>query len=566
MAYDLLIQNGRIVDGSGMPSFIGDVGVRQGKIADIGKLSGQAARTIDAAGLVVAPGFIDNHCHYDAQVLWDPLCSSSCYHGATTVIFGNCSLSLAPVKPGDHARVASMLSYVEAIPMDVLQAGVPWTWVDFPAYMQTVEQRLGVNVGMLIGHSPVRYYAMGEAGVEDGRPATDKELAIMQAQVRAALEAGALGLSLTRERHHFDLDGRLVPGACAPEGELFALADVLRQVGAGIIQCGGATSAELDHRLMSRLSNTSGRPVLYNALLQSVRTPGLWQEHLAFVEAACKAGTRAWPMATPNPIRQRFTMRNCQLFRGMPSWHPILIAPDHDKLRAYADPAVRERLRADLAAPPGPNPVFSRRWDLVVVEEPRLPGNQDLRGKSLARIAAEQSKDVLDVFLDLAVEEDLDTVFLASEINIEAEAVAAMLNSPYTVIGLSDGGAHVQFDSGACYTTRLLGEWVRERQIMSLEEAVRKLTFVPASAFELHDRGLLRPGLAADLTIFDADTVQPLPQEIAHDFPNDGWRIVERAQGIAYTVVNGTVLMEHGKHTGALPGRVLRNPVAARKS
>jgi N-acyl-D-amino-acid deacylase len=563
MAYDLLVKNGRIVDGSGMPAFMGDVAVRHGTIVEVGKLSGPATRTIDAAGLVVAPGFIDNHCHYDAQILWDPLCSFSCYHGATTVIFGNCSLGLAPVKSEDRQRVAGMLSYVEAIPMDVLQVGVPWRWTSFPEYMQAVEQRLGVNAGMLIPHSAVRYYAMGEASQEDQRPATADQVATMQRLVREGLEAGALGLSITRNRGHFDLGGRRIAGACAPEDELFAVTDVLRQVGTGVIQCGGGTNPEIDNRLMSRISAACGRRVMYNTILQSARAPERWKQHLAVVEEACKAGNQAFPLCSPNPIKQRFTMHNCQVFRGMPHWHPLLLASDDEKLRAYSDPAVRQQLWDDIAAPLGSEGVFSRRWDLMVAEEPQLPQHQALKGKNIAQIAAAQGKDVLDAFLDLALAENLDTVFVLSEINVDPDAVATLLTSPYTIVGLSDGGAHVQFDSGVGFSTRLLGYWVREQQILSLEEAVHQITFVSASAFGIYDRGLVRPGMAADLTIFDAATVQPLPEDIVHDFPNNGWRIRERAQGIAYTVVNGTVLIEHGEHTGALPGRIHRNALHA---
>jgi N-acyl-D-aspartate/D-glutamate deacylase len=447
--------------------------------------------------------------------------------------------------------------------MDVLQAGVPWNWTSFPEYMQAVAQRLGVNTGMLIGHSAVRYYAMGAASQEDQRAASADELATMQALIRDGMEAGALGLSITRNRNHFDLEGRRISAACAPEDELFAVTDVLRQLGTGVIQCGGGANPEIDNRLMSRLSAACGRRLMYNTILQSARAPERWKEHLAIVEDTCKAGNRALPLCSPKPIKQRFTMRNCQVFRGMLHWHPILIAPDEEKLQSYRDAGVREKLRADLEAPPGPNAVFSKRWDLMVVEEPQLPKNQALKGKNMAQIAAQQGKDVLDAFLDLAVEENLDTVFVLGEINVDRDAVRTLLTSPYTVVGLSDGGAHVQFDSGVGYSTTLLGYWVREQQIMSLEEAIRQLTFVSASAFGIYDRGLIRPGMAADLTIFNPDTVQPLPEDVVHDFPNNGWRLRERAQGIAYTVVNGQVLMEQGEHSGNLPGRVLRNALAS---
>jgi N-acyl-D-amino-acid deacylase len=557
MAYDLLIKNGYIIDGSGMPAFHGDVAVAGGKIVELGRLSGLAKRVIDVDGLAVSPGFIDNHCHYDAQVTWDPLCTFSCNHGATTVIIGNCSLTLAPVKPQDRERLAGMLSYVEAIPMEVLQAGVHWNWESFPDYMHAIGQKLGVNVGTLIGHSAVRLYAMGDECHQ--RPATEAELETMRRVVREALEAGALGLSMTRNMNHYDIKGNRIPAASAPEAELFALADVLREVGTGVIQCGGGTNPELKDRLMSRISEASGRRVMYNTLSEQARTPGKWREHLAVVEDTGRQGIRAVPLCSPSSIMQRFTMKNCQVFRGMPTWLPILQAPDAEKLRAYSDPSMREKLRAEVDAPLGPDSTFSKRWDLMWVEEPQLPKHQALRGKTIEEIATAQGKPPLDVFLDLAVEEALNTVFILGEINTDTEAVGQILRSPYAVVGLSDGGAHVQFHSNVGNSTRLLGYWVREKGIMSIEQAVRRLTFDSATAFGIYDRGLLQPGMAADIVIFDPDTVNSGEEDIVHDFPSNGWRIRELAEGIYCTIVNGHVLLEGGKHVGTYPGRVLRN-------
>jgi N-acyl-D-amino-acid deacylase len=557
MTYDLLIKNGRIIDGSGRPAFHGDVAVAKGKIVEMGRLNGGARQVIEADGRVVAPGFVDNHCHYDAQVIWDPLCTFSCHHGATTVIIGNCSLALAPVKPEAREKLAGMLSFVEAIPMDVLQAGVPWTWESFPQYMSAIGQRLGVNVGTLVGHSAVRLYAMGEDCSE--RPATDAELAAMRALVREALEAGALGLSITRNMNHFDIVGKRIPAACAPESELFALADVLRDVGTGVIQCGGGTNPELKDRLLSRIAETCGRPVMYNTLLENARQPGRWRTHLAHVEETARQGTRAIPLCNPGSIVNRFTMKNCQVFRSMPTWLPVLQAPDAEKMRAYRDPAMRAKLRAEVDAPLTPDSTFSKRWDLMRVEEPQLAANKALAGKSLAEIAQAQGKHPLDALLDLAVEEDLNTAFSLGEINCDIEAVGEILRSPYAVVGLSDGGAHVQFNSNVSNPTRLLGFWVREKGIMSLEHAVRRLTFDSASAFGIYDRGLLQPGMAADIVVFDPDTVRPGLSDTVHDFPSNGWRIRELADGIHYTVVNGEVLLEKGGHTGTYPGRVLRN-------
>ena len=559
MAYDLLLKNGRIVDGSGMPSFVGDLAVKNGKIAEIGKLSGSAGRVIDVAGLVVSPGFVDNHCHYDAQVTWDPLCTFSCFHGATTVVIGNCSLALAPVRPGSQERLSEFLSYVEAIPMEVLNT-VDFSWETVSQYMDHLDMGLGVNVGTLIGHSAVRFYVMGDEC--QGREATDDEVRAMQQIVRDGINAGALGLSVSRNRGHFDPQGELVPAVWASEEEIFALGGVLGDLGTGLIQSGGGAIAEVSGRLMSRLSQATGRQVVYNNLGQSARRPDGWKELMAIVDETSSAGIRAYPLCTPNSSTQRFNMRNCQLFRGYSTWHPILLAPDEEKMKAYADPEVRRQLHEESVSAGvdmADTNVASGWYDYLWVDEPVMEKNQGLKGKTIREIAIQQSKGIIDAFLDLALEENLDTVFLQGDSNVDIEAMKQILNYPSAIVGLSDGGAHVQYHGGYGYSTRLLGYWVREQQIMTLEHAVRRLTFESASTFGIYDRGLLRPGMAADITVFDPETVGPLPEEVAHDFPAGGWRIKELAQGIKCTIVNGQVLIEDGRHTGALPGRVMRN-------
>jgi N-acyl-D-aspartate/D-glutamate deacylase len=559
MAYDLLIKNGRIVDGSGMPAFRGDVAVRNGRIVELGKLSGAATRTIDADGLVVAPGFVDNHCHYDAQVTWDPLCSFSCYHGATTVIIGNCSLALAPLRPGAQERVAEFLSYVEAIPMEVLRT-VNYNWESIGQYMDRLEACLGVNVGTLIGHSTVRHYVMGDEC--QGRAATADEITAMQKVVREGMEAGALGLSVSRNRGHYDPQGTLIPALWAEEEEIFALGNVLRDLGTGVIQSGGGRDAELKNRLMSRLSEATGRMVMYNNLGQTLRKPDEWKQLMALVDESSQAGIRAYPLCSPNSTTQRFTMRNCQLFRGSPTWHPILLSSDAEKLQAYRDPEVRRQLHAEVVEwqQDIPGATFARNWyDYLWIEKTVLAKHKVYEGKTIRAMASEQGKGIMEAFLDLVVEENLDTEFLQGDSNVDKDAVTKILNYPSAIVGLSDGGAHVQFHGGYGYSTRLLGHWVRQEHIMSLEHAVRRLTFESASAFGLYDRGLLRPGMAADITIFDAETVHPLPEDIVHDFPAGGWRMRELAAGVHYTIVNGQVLLENGQHTGALPGRVVRN-------
>ena len=559
MNYDLLVKNGRVVDGSGMPSFHGDVGVKNGKIVELGKLSGPATRVLDADGFVIAPGFVDNHCHYDAQVTWDPICSFSCYHGATTVIIGNCSLTLAPVRPGTAERVAEFLSYVEAIPMEVLRT-VDFSWETFPQYMDTIDGRLGLNVGTLIGHSPVRYYVMGEES--QGRAATGDEIEAQREIVRQAMMAGALGLSVSRNKGHFDPQGVMIPATWATEEEIFALGDVLGELGTGIIQSGGGTRAEIDNRLMSRLSQATGRQVVYNNLGQTVRKPNEWRELMDVVDETSAAGTRAYPLCAPTSVTQRFTMKNCQVFRGLPTWHPILLASDEEKMQAYSDPGIRKKLHSEAVewSVDVPDASLARTWyDYMWVDEPLLEKNAGLKGKTISQLANEQGKSVIDAFLDLVVEENLETSFVQGENNVDKEAVTKILTYPNTVVGLSDGGAHVQFHGGYDYSTLFLSCWVREQQIMPLEQAVRRLTFESATAFGIFDRGLLRPGMAADMTIFDPETVRSLPDDIVEDLPAGGWRIRQLAEGIKCTIVNGEILIEDGKHTGALPGRVMRN-------
>jgi N-acyl-D-amino-acid deacylase len=559
MAYDVLIKNGRVVDGSGMPSFHGDVAIKDGKIVEIGKLSGAAQQVVDVGGQAIAPGFIDNHCHYDAQVTWDPLCSFSCDHGATSVVIGNCSLSLAPVRKGNEKRMAEYLSYVEAIPMDVLST-IEVDWESFPQYMERLDRNLGVNVGTLIGHTAVRYYVMGDEC--QARTANDPEIKEMQAVVRDGMEGGALGLSVSRNRGHYDPQGVHIPALWADEKEIFALADVLREMGTGIIQSGGGRDAEMKDGLMARLSEASGRPVVYNNLGQSVRRPGEWQKHMDRVNETSAQGIRAYPLASPNTTTQIFNMSNTQVFRGSPTWHPILLASDEEKLRAYADPAVRGKLHEEMVEwkVEIPGNTISREWyNYIWVEEVKLDKNKGFVGKTLKQVAEMQGKRIIDGFLDLVVEEKLETTFMQAENNIDIEAMKAILNYPNALIGLSDGGAHVQYHGGYGFSTRLLGEWVRDKQIMSLENAVRRLTFDSASTFGLYDRGLLRPGMVADVTVFDPGTVKPLPEYIVHDFPAGGWRFKEPAAGIYATFVNGQMLMKEGSHTGNLPGHVLRN-------
>jgi len=554
MPYDLIIRNGKVVDGSGIPGFYGDVAISGNRIVEIGQVSGEARRVLDADGLVVAPGIIDNHTHYDAQVTWDPLCTFSCYHGATTVVIGNCSLAMAPAHQGDREMLAGVLSHVEAIPLEAIRAGVTWSWETIPEYLNALDHRLGVNVASLIGHSAVRRYVMGEASQE--RHATDDEVSAMKAIVREGIEAGAVGVSFERNMRHFDWDGRLAPTNLASDAEIFAVAGVVDKVGRGVIQFGG------DRKLGAQVAKNSRCPVFYGNITQQAVAPDRWREQLADAENMMRQGHRAYQFVMPRPGDLRYTLKTAQHFDALPTWKNVMLLPLEKRKEVFRDPEVRAKLHVEaVETPRDPNRVgeFTRRWDLQFVFRPALPKHQHLKGKSVAEIAREQGRDVLDVFLDLSLEEDLETEFERREVNSDEAAMTALLTSPYTIIGQSDGGAHVVFRTDYSYSTYLLSHWVREKGIMSLEEAIRKLTFVPASLFGLFDRGLVRPGMAADLVLFDTQTVRECEPEMVNDLPGGEKRLIQRAIGVKTTMVNGAILVQDGEHTGAFPGRVLRN-------
>ena len=543
MSYDLLLKNGRVVDGSGGPSFAGDVAVVDGRIAEIGKLGSSAKRVIDVQGQVIAPGFIDNHCHYDAQVLWDPLCTFACYHGATTVINGNCSLGLAPARPEERADLVSMLSRVEAIPVESLRAGVEWTWESIPQYLETLDRRLGVNFGSLIGYSAVRRHVMGEAAYT--APATPEQIDQMKEIVREGIRAGSLGLSSERNLRHMDLENRVLPANVASPEEFLAVAGALAEVGAGSIQFGDSERIELSEGLLTRVAKATGRPVISS---------------LAGREGTTRNDARMYAMVSPfMENTARWTLLTVGSFDGFAHWLPVMSSSPEERRVAFRDPAVRAGLRADADAPDKRNPGFPAvRWDLLCVARVALGEHLTYVERSISDIAKELGKDPLDAFLDLALEEDLKTLFYFRS-DVGTAAMAEVLADPFVLPGLSDGGAHVTRRCDSHFSTFLLSFWVREQQALALEEAVRKLTFMGASAFGLHDRGLIRPGLAGDLTVFDPDNVGAGELDEVADYPGDAVRMRRPSYGIAYTIVNGGVLIEAGEHTGAYPGQLLRS-------
>lgn len=554
MAYDLLIKGGRIYDGSGMPSYLGDIAVENGRIVEIGRIRNGAARTIDAGGLAVSPGFIDHHTHMDAQIFWDPYATSEPQHGVTSIVMGNCGLTLAPVKQTDHDALVKSFVRVEAMPRSVLEMGVPWGWHTFGEYLNALDGKIGVNVGGLVGHIAVRQYVMGEESVE--RAATSKEIEQMKRLVLEAMESGALGFSTNRNERHMREDGKPVGSRLASDEELFGLCQVLTELNSGVIETILGRNKIEHFEFYDRLARVTGRPVLWQSLQHRWVEPNLWREQLDAVAPIFEDGYQAYGLSHTVPLVRHFTLKNCQVFDEMPAWKALMFLPVETRREAFKDPATRKKMRDDLADPRPIN--FHRDWNVLRVEQPVKPENQKYAGKSVAEMAQMRGQEPLDAFLDLALEENLETGFWNANNGGDANAMGEILRSPYVLMGTSDAGAHVQFGADFGYGTTLLGLWVRERQVLTLEHAIHKLTFHIASIFGLDGKGLLRPGYAADLVLFDPKTVDSHEPEWADDYPGKTKRLIQRSEGIHYTIVNGRPIYEEGRLTGELPGQLLR--------
>ncbi|MBI1996246.1 MAG: amidohydrolase family protein [Deltaproteobacteria bacterium] len=561
MAYDLLIKGGRIYDGSGLPSYLGDVAVQDGRVVETGRISGSAKRVIKADGLAVSPGFIDFHTHLDAQLLWDPLATSSCFHGVTTVIPGNCALALAPCKQQDRETILRSFERVEAISLPALKAGVQWSWTTFPEYLNRLRGNLGVNVAALMGHCALRQFVMGEASTE--RAATPGEIHQMKEILKAGVRAGAIGFSTNQNPVHMFADGTPIPSRLATDEEIIELACALGEINRGAVQISrGSLGVSVPMRetvqLFERIASTSGRPVIWQSIAHRWDRPNEWRELLDLAQQSLGRGVQSYPLCNARLFNNRLTLKNAQVFDDLPTWKTILFLPLDERIKAFRDPEARRKLRYE-AVEEKKSSRFSRRWDLVYMINAATAANKHFETKSVAEIAKIRGQDVIDAFLDLSLEEGLDTEFQTSSTNGDEEAVAEIIRSPFVLVGQSDAGAHLIYDAGFGYATRLLGYWIREKNIMSLEEGVRKLTFMVASIFSLQDRGLLRPGMAADLVVFDPATIRERAAEMVQDLPGNEKRLIQKAVGIETTIVNGQVLVERGEHTGALPGMVLGN-------
>ena len=555
MSYDVLIKNGTVVDGVGTPRCQADVAISQGKIAAIGKITDGAKKVIDASDLIVAPGFVDPHTHYDAQICWDPLISCSSWHGVTTVIMGNCGVGLAPCQPKVHEIAAWDLVNVESIPIDVLSKGVTWDWESFPQYMDAAQKRgMGINLGFLAPLTPFRHYVMGEESME--REATPEETQRIQALLREAVAAGAMGFTTTTVAQHIGYQGRPLACRLASRDELKAYANVLKELNRGVIEVAlGDPAQPRKYELLDFLLTESGRPVTWLAVLSQDDRPEAAMHTLDVAEPLIKR--KGIPQASCRPLMGQIDLRNPFIFAAMRSWKPAFNQPVEAQKELYRSAEFRAAFRADLTRP---RLVFSGRWDTIEVHEVSNPTLKALEKRTVGEIARERGRDGLDVFLDIALEDDLRTQYIVPLFNSNEDGVRELITDPRTMIGLSDGGAHVDMLCDAGYSTYLLGRWVREKEAMTLEYAVQRLTSEPAGFFGLRDRGRLAQGLAADIVIFDANTVGSGKRpEMRHDLPGGGRRLVMPAQGIQATIVNGAVLYEEGKHSGVLPGQVLRS-------
>ena len=557
MSYDLLIKNGTVVDGLGTARRRADVAVANGKIAAIGKVTDSAKKTIDAGDLIVAPGFVDPHTHYDAQICWDPVLSSSSLHGVTSVVMGNCGVGLAPCKPNVREIAAWDLVNVEAIPFEVLGKGIKWEWETFPEYMQAAQKRgSGVNLGFLAPLTPFRHYVMGEESMD--RAATAAEIAQIKTLLKEAVTAGAFGFTTTAIPQHIGYKGR--PLACrqASRDELKAYANGLKELGKGALELALTSTvcelSEEEYGLLDLLLTESGRPVTWLAVVSRDDKPDAGPELLRRADPLIKRG--GVPQVTCRPVVIQINLRNPFIFANHDSWNPVFNRSVEEQKQVYRDPQFRQAFRKELEKPR----IFSGRWERLEVKEVSNPAMKSLEGKNVAEIAKTRGKDGLDTFLDLGLEDNLNIEYTIVMFNGNDDLIPELINDPRTMVGLSDGGAHVDMLCDAGYCTYLLGTWVRDKEVMSLEYGVQRLTSEPANFFGMRDRGRLAVGAAADIVLFDYNTVgSGRRPEMRYDLPGSGRRLVMPARGIHSTIVNGVVLYDQQKHTGALPGQVLRS-------
>jgi len=574
--YDLLIKNGTVVDGTRMPAYRGDIGIRNGRIVAIGNLKEGAKRVVDATGMIVAPGFVDIHTHYDAALSggtkWDPYASLSGWHGVTTVAIGNCGFGFAPVKPEDRDRAMRRMERTESIPLSCMQHGMRWDWVTFPEFLDSLDRGgLGVNAASLVPYSPLRAYVLGNEAARDPKYTVNEEqLQQMKSILREGLKAGGFGFSATWSMAYRDYDGGYLPTHVAPREEFLEMAKVMREFNRGAIEWTmGRALQKLGHDFLIELAQTSGRPVNWNAIVYDPTHPDGWKKDLQWAEKAYKQAT-VLPVNICLPIEFEFTLQSIGLFDNLPAWNEATIGTLEERKAKLADPARRPKLRADMDRSRSVLPtregdgeagqISMFRWNETFVDDVHLEKNRHFKGRTIADVAKELNKHPVDTLLDLAVEEDLKTEFnMQGLINNNEEAVAEIIKHPLTILGASDGGAHTKFLTTGRYPTHFLAHWVRDKQVMTLEEAHWRLSTMVAWAIGIRDRGWLREGMPADIVVYDLEKLRVKEMETVHDLPDGDWRRVQKAEGYHAVIVNGQITFEDNVCTNALPGKLLRS-------
>ena len=564
MDFDLKITGGTIIDGTGKPGFAGDLAIKDGKIAAVGEVKGTAQNTIEAKGRIVAPGFVDIHTHYDAQLLWDRMMTISPWHGVTTVVMGNCGFSVAPTRPEHRGLIMRTLEKVEGMSLEALEGGLGYDWPfeTFEQYLDTIERRgTAINCAAQIGHTALRMYVMGEEATE--RQATADEIAKMRAIVKNAINAGAIGFATSKAVTHVGYGGKPVPSRKAHLNEIKELIGALGEAGKGVVQT--AVGRELFLSEMAEIARETGVPITWTALLAGAT--GSNEGHrrmLAQSEELARQGLAITPQVACRPLNFELTFKEPFIFEGMSSvFAPISAAPDvAAKIRIYQDPEFRAKFKAKAGS--GADVKYHDRWERAWVSY--CPNQPELDERNVAEVARERGVDPIDFVLDLSIANNLDARFRFAIFNYDEGEVLNLLKSPSTVIGLSDAGAHASQLCDACYSTYLLGHWVHERKAITLERAVWMLTARPAQVFNISDRGRLERGLAGDVVIFDPDKIGAGRLRRVRDLPAGSDRLISDASGIDSVIVNGTLIRREGKDTvdaaGALPGRLLRNGFA----
>ncbi|HVB49704.1 MAG TPA: amidohydrolase family protein [Burkholderiales bacterium] len=554
--HDLVIRGATLLDGLGSAAVGGDLALKDGRIAALGRDLGAARETLDASGLALMPGIIDNHTHYDAQVTWDPGLSASSALGVTSAIIGNCGFTIAPCRPTDRERIMQNLTQVEGMSLEALRAGIRWDFESVPEYLAMLERSsTGINLACFVGHSSLRTYVMGEDAPR--RSATDAEVARMRALVLEGMRAGAVGFATSTSPAHNGEGGLPMPSRLADDAELRALVGCLKEAGRGVFMLtkGGQTRVAF----LEELAAASGRPVVVAALLHNSTNPRSVFEDLDAIAAANARGRRMVGAVSCTPLTNDFTLHSPYPFEGLDAWKPALGLAGAAFKAKLSERAFREGVRAELARLAHFR-LFNGEWDKVHVIEAQLERSKRCEQRSIAALAREADADPLDFLLDLALAEDLETVFSALLLNSDEDAVAAMLRHPHSLVSLSDAGAHLTFFNDAGFGLHLLGHWVRERGTLTLAEAAKKLTHDPAALFGISGRGTLAPGNAADLLLFDPATVGRGPKRRVRDLPGGAARLATPALGVHGVWVNGArVADESGPlPLERLPGRVLR--------